>query len=189
MSAFRTRALSVWHRSGARLDDAVSDQACISASALTAPGSIGVALGTNGSEPHARRIITSGYTVSSSKRPSLVISKISSSSDRSPLIFRFLWSNRPHSSARPPLPRKENPRSRAPNCSGEGGRSTTHFCLYNIYSHNHLSIRRTPVSQLGTYSQTPYSLLYIYTESNTHIYIKDHYQQFHACSAQKPSQN
>ena len=82
-----------------------------------------------GSEPRGRQIITSGSTVSSPNRPSLAISKRSSSSDRFPLIFRLFWSSRPHSSAPPPLPRKETPRSWAPNCSGEGGggRSTTHF--------------------------------------------------------------
>ena len=75
-------------------DSMMLSRISVSASALTAPGSIGAALCANSgaaSEPRGRRIITSDSTVSSSKA--------SSSSDRSQLIFRLLWSNRPHSLA------------------------------------------------------------------------------------------
>ena len=55
--------------------------------------------------------------------------------------YRTSGQSRPRLSAPPPLPRKENPRSRAPNCSSEGDRSTTYFCLYNIYYYNNPSGR------------------------------------------------
>ena len=87
--------------------------------------------------------------VSSSNWPSLVISKTSSPSDRSLLIFRLLWSNRPHSSAPPPLPGKENPRSRAPNCCSEGGGGSDqqhNFCLSNFNYNNNPINRWSPYS-------------------------------------------
>ena len=82
-------------------------------------------------EPRGRRIITSGSTICSRTGHLW-----SSRKHISLFIFRLLGQTRPHSSAPPPLPRKENPRSQAPNCSSEGGRSTTHCCVYNIYCSN-----------------------------------------------------
>ena len=106
-----------------------------------------------------RRIITSGSMVSSSNRPSLVILKTFSSSDSLLLIFRLLGQTRPHLSAPPPLPIKENPRSQAPNCSGEGGGgwSTTHFSTI-------LLAGGLTISLIGTYSPTSwYQISLMYT--------------------------
>ena len=93
-----------------------------------------------------RWIITAGSTVSSSNRPSLVISKTSSSSSD---FFGQTYHTRrlPHRS-----PEKKILGHGHQIVAVRGDRITTHFCFHDFYYYNTLTNRRSRYSQLGTYS-------------------------------------
>ena len=101
-----------------------------------------------GSESRGRQIITSGSTVSSSNRKHPHPTGLHSTSD----FFGQADHTRrlPH---RTPGKKLLGHGHQIVAVRG-GGRSTTHFCLYNVYYYNNLSNRWTTISQLGTYSQT-----------------------------------
>ena len=71
-----------------------------------------------------------------------------------------------------------------------GGRSTTHFCLYNIY----LSSRWTPVPQLGTCSQTSLDMITYVHLNQIRLFILNSLlvvfsTQLHIWSTQNPRKN
>ena len=86
----------------------------------------------------------------------------------------------------PPLPRKINPRSRSPNCSGDGGINT--ICLLKLVINQHSVWPVAYYSQLRAYSQanTDTKSLLMYTYFNT-LYpqnLSSLYSQ-HVCCPQK----
>ena len=125
----------------------------VSASAPTAPVTFGISFDTRscpGSDPQGRRNSSQfprfrrqpGHLQS----PPHYLPRRTVPDSSSSFYSSNFWYDPTTFVCSPPLPRKENPgakdpRARAPNCRGEGGRRMTQSCLYDFdYEHKTLSL-------------------------------------------------
>ena len=127
--ATHTRAVSVWSRPARGPSRRDCPGSGVSASAPTAAMTISISFCT----PSCLRSDPRGSQSGHLPFPPYYLPCLTVPDSSSNFWSSNFWSNPTTFVGSPPLPRKEYPRSRVPNCSGDGGPINNTLCLYDVY--------------------------------------------------------